>query len=173
MQKVFNTTIEEKLNKIDDLSRSVDTIAHDVENLKMKFFVPKVDESIKSLYVSMDESKKRAAMLSARREYLEKAFSSDEDLKMFGVSSIDSLFSKIKIDGKGTGEESTLARRHPDNSEGENLVEKIDKSGFEEVKTLTSDVPTLLDYKEFNYYSCSLIHYICLLQSMINSPHAY
>ena len=36
---------------------------------------------------------------------------------------------------------------HPDNSEGENLVEKIDKSGFGEVKTLTSDVPTLLDYK--------------------------
>ena len=55
---------------------------------------------------------------------------------MIGVSSIDSLFSKIKIDDKGTEEESTLARRRPDNSEGENLVEKIDKSGFEEVKTL-------------------------------------
>ena len=45
---------------------------------------------------------------------------------MIGVSSIDSLFSKIKIDNEGTEEESTLARRHPDNSEGENLVEKID-----------------------------------------------
>ena len=48
-QKVFNTSIEEKLNKIDDLSRSVDRIAHDVENLKMKIFVPKVDEAIKAL----------------------------------------------------------------------------------------------------------------------------
>ena len=38
MQKVFNTTIEEILNKIDDLSRSVDRISHDVENLKMNFF---------------------------------------------------------------------------------------------------------------------------------------
>ena len=90
-------------------------------------------------------------MLRARREFLEKAFSSDffrksdEDLKMIGVSSIDSLFSKVKIDEKGTGEESTLVRRHPCDSEGENLVEKIDKSGFEEVKTLASDVPTLLD----------------------------
>ena len=111
MQKVFNTTIEEKLNKTDDLSRSVDRISHDVENLKMKFFVPKVDESIKALYVSMDESKKRTAMLRAKREFLEKAFSgdffckSDEDLKMIGVSSIDSLFSNVKIDEKGTGEE--------------------------------------------------------------------
>ena len=42
-QKVFNTSMEEKLNKVDDLSRSVDRIAHDVENLKMKFCVPKVD----------------------------------------------------------------------------------------------------------------------------------
>ena len=72
--------------------------------------MPKVEESIKALYVSMDESKKRTAMLRARRELLEKAFSSDcfhksdEDLKMIGVSSIDSLFSKIKIYDKGTGE---------------------------------------------------------------------
>ena len=110
------------MSKIDDLSRSVDRIAHDVENLKMNFFVPKVEESIKALYVSMDESKKRTAMLRAKREFLERAFSTDcfhdndEDLKVIGFYSIDSLFSKIKIDDKGTKEELALARRRPDNS---------------------------------------------------------
>ena len=95
------------MNKIDDMSSSIDRISHDVENLKM-IFLPKVEESIKALYVSMDESKKRTAMLSARRELLEMAFSSDcfhkndEDPKMIGVYSIDSLFSKNKIDEKGT-----------------------------------------------------------------------
>ena len=79
-------------------------LLNDVENLKMKKFVPNVEESIKALYVSMDESKKRTAMLRSKREFLEKAFSSDcynksdEDLKVIGVSSIDSLFSKFKID---------------------------------------------------------------------------
>ena len=34
-------------------------------------------------------------------------------------------------------------------------------------------MPTLLDYKDFNYDSCSLIDCISLLQSMLNSPHAY
>ena len=97
----------------------------------------------------------------------------DEDLKMIGVSSIDSLFSKVNIDEKWTREESTLGRRHPNISKGENLVEKIDKSGFEEVKTLASDAPTILDYKYFNYDSCSLIDCISLLQSMINLTHAY
>ena len=72
-QKVFNTTMEEKLNKIHDLSRSVDRISHDVENLKMKTFVLKVEESIKALYVSMDESKKRTAMLRAKREFFRKS----------------------------------------------------------------------------------------------------
>ena len=70
-------------------------------------------------------------------------------------------------------EDSTLARGRPHNSEGENLVEKFDKGGFGEVKTLTSDVPTLLYYKDFNYDICSLIECISLLQSLINSPHAY
>ena len=34
-------------------------------------------------------------------------------------------------------------------------------------------MPTLLDYKDFNYDICSLIYCISLLQSIINSPHAY
>ena len=72
-KKSFNTSIEEKLNKIDDLSRSVDRIAHDVEHLKMKFFVPKIDESIKALYVSMDESKKRTAILRAKNRIFRKS----------------------------------------------------------------------------------------------------
>ena len=69
--------------------------------------MPKIEESIKALYVSMDESKKRTAMLRAKREFLEKTFSSDcfhksdEDLKMIHVFSIDSLFRKTKIDDKG------------------------------------------------------------------------
>ena len=107
---------------------------------RLKPIVPKVEESIEALYVSMDESKKITAMLRAKREFLEKAFTSDcfhkndEDLKMIGVSCIGSLFSKIKIDEKGTGEESTLVIRHPYDSEGENLVEKIDKVGLKRSK---------------------------------------
>ena len=58
----------------------------------------------------------------------------DEDLKMIGVSSIDSLFIKVKIDEKGTGEESTLARRRPDDSEGEILLRKLIKVGLERSK---------------------------------------
>ena len=61
----------------------------------------------------------------------------------------------------------------PKNSEFLDLDAKIDKSGIEEIKTLDINEPTILDFKEFNYDNCSLIDCISLLQSVLNSPHAY
>ena len=65
---------------------------------------------------------------------------------MISVTPIETLFINIKLDGKGIGDESTLARRRPNYSEGDGLNDKNNKSRFEEVKTLNSDVPTTLDY---------------------------
>ena len=61
--------MEEKLNKVDDLSRSVDRIALDVENLKMNFFVPKVGESIKALYVSWMKARKEPLCLELEENF--------------------------------------------------------------------------------------------------------
>ena len=83
------------------------------------------------------------------------------------------MFSNINLVKDGTGDESTLVKRHRNDSEFLDLDAKIDKSGMGEVKTLNSNVPTILDFKEFNYDNFSLIDCISLLQSMLNSPHAY
>ena len=66
-----------------------------------------------------------------------------------------------------------LPRRRSKNSECLDLNVEIDESGIGEVKTLSSDEPTLLDFKDFNYGNFSLIDCISLLQSMLNYPHAY
>ena len=79
----------------------------------------------------------------------------------------------MNLDKDGTGDESTLAKRRPNDSEFLDLNAKIGKSGIEEVKTLHSNEPTILEFKEFNYDNCSLIDCISLLQSVLNSPHAY
>ena len=50
---------------------------------------------------------------------------------------------------------------------------KFGKSRIGEVKTLGSNEPTLLDFKEFNYDNCYLIDCISLLQYLLNTPHAY
>ena len=97
----------------------------------------------------------------------------DEDLKVIDVTPIKSLFSNMNLDKDGTGDESTLVKRRPNDSEFLDLDAKINKSGIEEVKTLHSNEPTILDFKEFNYDNCSLIDCISLLQSVLNSPHSY
>ena len=51
------------------MSRSIDGISPDVENHKMKIFVPKVDESIKALCFSMDESKKDPLCLELEENF--------------------------------------------------------------------------------------------------------
>ena len=79
----------------------------------------------------------------------------------------------MNLDNDGTGDESTLVRRRPKNSEFLDLDAKIVRSGIEEFKTLDSNEPTILDFKEFNYEKFSLIDCISLLQSVLNSPHAY
>ena len=86
----------------------------------------------------MDESKKRTTMLRARREFLEKRFLVIAFIKVMKILKdwcfFESLFSKINIDEKGTGEESTLGRRRPNISEGEILLRKLMKVGLERSK---------------------------------------
>ena len=79
----------------------------------------------------------------------------------------------MNLNNDGTEYDPPLPRRHSKNSESLDLDAKIVKSGIEEVKTLNIDEPTILDFKEFNYDNCSLIYCISLLQSVLNSPHAY
>ena len=97
----------------------------------------------------------------------------DEDLKVIDVSPIKSLFCNMNLNNDGTGDESNLVKRRPNDSEFLDLGAKIGKTGIVEVKTLNSIQTTILDFKEFNYDNCSLIDCISLLQSVLNSPHAY
>ena len=123
--------------------------------------------------------KEITARMRAKKDCFVKACSSnfyenkDEDLKVIDVYPIKSLFCNMNIDNDWTADESPLPRRRSKNSEFLDLDAKICKSGIEEIKTLDIDEPTILDFKEFNYDNCSLIDCISLLQSVLNSPHAY
>ena len=54
----------------------------------------------------------------------------------------------MNLDNDGTRDESTLAKRRTNDSEFLDLDAKIGKSGIEEVKTLNSNEPTILDFKD-------------------------
>ena len=159
----------------------MDRISLDVDSLKLRSITPKhdINESLKAMRISIDGCKERTARMHAKKDCFVKVYSSsfhdnkDEDLKVIDVSPIKSLFSNMNLDKYGTGDESTLVKRRPNDSEFLDLDAKIGKSGIEEVKTLDINEPTILDFKEFNYDNCYLIDCISLLQSVLNSPHAY
>ncbi len=125
------------------------------------------------------ECKERTARMRAKKDCFMKACSSsfyenkDEDLKVIDVSPIKCLFCNMNLDNEGTEYDLPLPRRRSKNLEYLDLNDEIDESGIERNKNLDVAKPTILDFKEFNYDNCSLIDCISLLQSVLNSPHAY
>ena len=132
-QTNFNAMVEEKLLKIDELARNMDRISLDVDSLKLRSIPPKhdINESLKAIRISIDECKERTARMRAKKYCFVKECSSsfhdnnDEDLKVIGVSPIKSSFANMDLYKDGTGDESTLVRRHPKNSEFLDLDAKI------------------------------------------------
>ena len=137
-QKNFNALLEEKLPKIDELARNMDRISLDV---KLRSISPKhdINESFKFMIIFIDECKERTVRMRAKKDCFVKACSSnycenkDEDLKVIDVSPIKYLFCNMNLDN-GTGYESTLVRRRPNNSEFLDLNQKLLKVGFERSK---------------------------------------
>ena len=90
----------------------------DIDALKVRCAPPKVnlDETLKAMCVFMNESKERTTQIHARHEWFKRVRSSDanhEDLKVLGVTPIESLFSNVKPNDDGAGYESTLIEKCP------------------------------------------------------------
>ena len=77
-QKNFNALVEEKLLKIDDLTRNVDRISLEIDSLKIRSIPPKhaINESLKAMRISIDECKERTTKMHAKRDWFVKACSS-------------------------------------------------------------------------------------------------
>ena len=69
-QKVFNKTVEEKLEKLDNLVLKVDSLAHDVEILKIRTtpLESKKTEPINAIQVQINDNIRMLAQICARKE---------------------------------------------------------------------------------------------------------
>ena len=103
------------------MARNVDRISLDIDSLKLRSIPPKHDsnKSLKAMRISIDDCKERTARMRAKKDCFVRACSynfhdnNDEDLKVIDVSPIKSLFCNLNLDNDGTGDESTLVRRRP------------------------------------------------------------
>ena len=126
--------LKKNLLKVDELARNVDRISLDVDSLELRSIPPNhdINESLKAMRISIDECKERTAKMRAKKDWFVKACSSifhdnnDEDLKAINVTPIKSLFSNMNLDKYGTGDESTLVKRRPNDLEFLDLDAKND-----------------------------------------------
>ena len=117
--------LKKKKLKVDELAGNVDRISLDVDSLKLRSIPPKhdINESLKSMRISIDECKERTTKMCAKKDWFVKVCSpsfhdnNDVDLKALDVTPIKSLFSNMNLDKDGTGDESTLVKRRPNDSE--------------------------------------------------------
>ena len=99
----------------------MDRISLDVDSLKLRSIPPKhdINESLKTMRISIDECKERTARMRAKKDCFVKACSSsfhdnnDEDLKVIDVSPIKSFFCNMNVDNDGIGDDSTLLEGVP------------------------------------------------------------
>ncbi len=121
----------------------------------------------------MSLSDKQATLVNKMAAKPEICDANHEDLKVLGVTPLESLLLCVKPIDEGAEYGSTLVEKRPNDSESTYLDNKGVESGVEEIKILGSNETSSLDFKELNYDSCSLFECISLMQSIANYPHAY
>jgi len=150
----FRNEFKEQKRFMEYMNKELDDMSNEFYGLKSQF------AHLENLVGQISD--KQATLVNKMAAKPEALNNNDEDLKVIDATPIKSLFSNMNLDKDGTGDWSTLVKRRPNDSEFLDLDARIDKSGIGEVKNLSSNEPTLFDFKEFNYNNCSLICCISL-----------
>ena len=140
----FRNEIKERKSFIGYMNKELDDMSKEFSGLKPQF------AHLENLVGQISD--KQATLVNKMAANPEDLHDNkDEDLKVIDVSPIKSLFCNMNLDNDGTEYDPPLPRRRSKNSEFLDLDAKIGKSGIEEIKTLDTNEPTILDFKAFNY----------------------
>ena len=120
----FRNELKEQKSFMEYMNKELDDMPKEFYGLKSQF------AHLENLIAQISD--KQATLvnkMAAKPEDLDNN-NDDEDLKVIDVSPIKYLFCNMNLDNDGTGDESTLVRRRPNDSEFLDLDAKIDKRGI-------------------------------------------
>ena len=183
-QKAFNKNIEEKLEKLDNLVLKADSLAHDVETLKIRNtpLEAKKTEPLNVIQVQINDNLRMLAQIRARREreaeIVENSTKSEvvkictiqpfEELKTFSTHEYPNAYKHDNVKKSGIGDVKTLGSSSPQNLESVNFSsEKIAESGLDDNMSLGETFPTIFEDDKLYFENCTLSYVIKFLRPKI------
>jgi len=169
-QTAFNKSIEEKFEKIDVLASKVDSLAHDVDLLKLKVMPHDVKESktLNAIQVQIDDNVRMLAELHARWER-EDEIARNNKMNVCTItttSNTETLNANIPtINDKIVNEkEPTFSTKKL------KTIKPVDKCA--EIFQGRGNPPLTFDSNDFDFDSCNITEVIKFLKKLAESPDA-
>src|SRR4051812_20271200 len=160
-QKAFNKGVEEKLNKLDDLSSKIDNLAHEVEllNIKTSPLEERAVTPMNSIQVQINENIRMLAKLKERW-----AREREEEERINSLPTHHTV-ATIKI----VEDTQTLSTQHTPGPIGPTNGDAMNIETTEQV-SLKDTTTTLLDSSDLDFDNCTLTEVIDFLHKMSRDP---
>jgi hypothetical protein len=174
-QKAFNKSVEEKFVKIDVLASKVDSLALDVDLLKLKVMPHdfKENKTLNDIQVRIDDNVRLLAELHARWEREDEIARQNNMTRVYTITTIsnaeDSNASKPPTtNGKITsvGKSPTSSAKLP------KTTETVPDKSAEIFRNMGNIGPTTFDNNAFDFDSCNISEVIIFLQNLAKIPNA-
>jgi hypothetical protein len=164
-QTAFNKSIEEKLGKIDVLSSKVDSLALDVELLKLKVFPHDVKESktLNAIQVKIDNNIRMLVELHARWEREDEMA---RNMKVCTITTTSDVVSNVSNPLTLIGVEKipTPCVKKP------KTAETFSNKSAENFRSMGDNSSTT--FNDFDVYGCNISEVILFFQKLALSPNA-
>ncbi|KAK1678776.1 hypothetical protein QYE76_039624 [Lolium multiflorum] len=182
-QTAFNKSVEEKLGKIDILASKVDSLAADVDLLKLKVMpnenhINKIVTTSNAIQVRINENIRLMAELRARWEKEENE-KGDKIAKVWTITTTSNanaphVAAPPTINGKiiGVGNVSTSNAKREKLPETAKTAETACDKTAEIFSNIGDNDPIALDYNGLDFDDCHISEVIKFLQKLAKSPNA-
>src|SRR4051812_47894169 len=170
-QTAFNKTIEKNFSKIDVLAAKVDSLALDVDLIKLKV-MPTDSKEIKTLnaiQVRIDENVRMMAELHAMWEREDEIARDKELTKVFTITTTSSA--DIPIVSKPTNKRFSKEKASIPPKKLPKTTELNSDSGIKFFEKVGDHSPLVFDDNEFDINHCTIYEVIKYLQTLAENPH--
>src|SRR3954470_20789773 len=167
-QKAFNKSVEEKLNKLDDLSSKVDNLAHEVELLKIRTY-PLEERKVTPMNAIQVQINENIRMMAKLKERWAREMEEQDRIKSLPTHHTVATIQVVE-------DIQTLSTQFNPSPIGPINGDAMTSTVEEEIPmtkqvSLKDTTTTLLDSSDLDFDNCTLSEVIRFLHKMSRDPH--